>query len=127
MSTEQCVSDETLQRLLIIVGGHPEMKSNRELTMALRELQARRLPTDDEFKARFRKARDVPAERLNAPFDAPLHKSHESPPRPCAWYRMAAHGAVVEWGDWPPHEPDDTAWQPLYARSAFDVGAPNDG
>lgn len=38
-----------------------------------------------------------------------------TPARPFAWYRQSITGCeLFARGDWPPPEPDDTAWLPLY-------------
>ena len=53
--------------------------------------------------------------RGNLGANSPAQRS--SPPRPVAWYRMAEDhltAPIMAWGDWPPPEPDDTAWFPLY-------------
>lgn len=50
-------------------------------------------------------------ERLNK-----LLELRKKPERPWGWYREITPGTfTVEKGDWPPPEPDDVAWLPLYA------------
>ena len=54
-------------------------------------------------------------ERLNAALDR-----RKKPERPVAWYRWAGSNErvpapIFAWGDWPPPEPDDTVWHPLYS------------
>jgi hypothetical protein len=44
--------------------------------------------------------------------------------RPFAWYRKDGVFDCFHRGDWPPPEPDDTAWQPLYLSPE---GRPADG
>jgi hypothetical protein len=50
-------------------------------------------------------------ERLNR-----ILEQRRKPERPWGWYREITPGTfTVEKGDWPPPEPDDVAWLPLYA------------
>jgi hypothetical protein len=46
-----------------------------------------------------------------------LTKERAKPERPAAWYRWggSALAPIFSWGDWPPPEPDDVAWYPLYS------------
>jgi len=44
-------------------------------------------------------------------------ETRTEPDRPLAWYRFkgVAGPPTFAWGAWPPPEPDDTVWHPLYA------------
>ena len=48
------------------------------------------------------------------PADEP---SAEQPERPVAWFRWGGSAVkpIIAWGDWPPGEPDDVVWYPLYS------------
>lgn len=39
---------------------------------------------------------------------------YNKPARPFAWFREDGGRTIFARGDWPPPEPDDTAWLPLY-------------
>jgi hypothetical protein len=46
------------------------------------------------------------------------HETTDSQPaRPYAWFRIEGGNFIFAQGDWPPAEPDDTAWEPLYYTS----------
>jgi hypothetical protein len=45
----------------------------------------------------------------------PAETTPRQPERPFAWYREGVFGPMFHKGDWPPPEPDDTVWQPLYS------------
>jgi hypothetical protein len=65
-------------------------------------------------------ARALATSVSGAPFGAPTAAlyppKHPITERPWGWYREITPGTfTVEKGDWPPPEPDDTVWYPLYS------------
>lgn len=49
--------------------------------------------------------------------EQPVETSAE-PPKPFAWYRFdeRSEPPIIAYGEWPPPEPDDTAWRALYTH-----------